>query len=166
VTVEGQRARVLSFNDSRVNIHVPAATGAGVRSVLVWVDGYVAAAEDVTVANANPGLFTVGGSGTGPAVALLASGMRYTAGEIPARFDNAASTVALFGTGWRNSLPVTATVGGRAATVEFAVATDFPGLDQINVRIPDGTAAGGAAVVVTTAGGAASRAGVTVTIKQ
>ena len=166
VTIEGQRARVLSFDDTRVNVYVPGAAGAGVRSVLVWVDGYVAAAEDVTVTNANPGLFTSNGSGTGEAVALLTSGMRYTAGEFPARFDGVPSTIALFGTGWRNSLPVTATVGGRAATVEFAGATEFPGLDQLNVRLPDGTTAGTAAVVVTTAGGATSRAGVTITIRQ
>lgn len=165
VTVEGRRARVLSFDDSRVNIHVPAAGGAGVRSVVVWVDGYVAAAEDAAVANANPGLFTLNGAGTGTAVALLASGMRYTAGDTPARFEGVPSTVALFGTGWRNSLPVTATVGGQAAVVEFAGATEFPGLDQINVRLPDGIAPGTAAVVVRDAGGAQSRAGVTVTIK-
>jgi uncharacterized protein (TIGR03437 family) len=164
VTVEGRRARVLSFDDSRVNIHVPDAAGAGVRSVVVWVDGYVSAAEDVTIVNANPGLFTLDGSGAGAAVALLASGMRYTAGDLPARFDNGPSTVALFGTGWRNSLPVTATVGGRAAAVEFAGATEFPGLDQLNVRLPDGTS-GTAAIVVTTAGGAASRAGVTITVR-
>ncbi|MCA1613413.1 MAG: hypothetical protein LC800_04490 [Acidobacteria bacterium] len=165
VTVEGRRARVLSFDDSRVHIYVPGAAGAGVRSVVVWVDGYVAAAEDVSVAEANPGLFTLNQSGTSGAIALLASGMRYTAGELPVRFDGAPSTVALFGTGWRNSLPVTATVGGRAAAVEFAGATEFPGLDQINVRLPGGTAAGTLAVVVTTANGATSRAGVTVTVK-
>ena len=164
VTIEGQRARVLSFDDSRVNVYVPGAVGAGARSVVVWVDGYASAAEDVTVAHANPGLFTLNGSGTGSAVALLVSGMRYTAGELPARFDGAPSTVALFGTGWRNSLPVAATVGGRAAVVEFAGAAEFPGLDQINVRLPDGTT-GVVAVVVTTAGGAASRAGVTVTVR-
>lgn len=164
VTVEGRRARVLSFDDSRVNIHVPDAAGAGVRSIVVWVDGYVAAAEDVTIVSANPGLFTTDGSGAGAAIALLASGMRYTAGELPARFDNGPSTVALFGTGWRNSMPVTATVGGRTAAVEFAGATEFPGLDQINVRLPDGTT-GTAAVVVTTAGGATSRAGVTITVR-
>jgi uncharacterized protein (TIGR03437 family) len=60
---------------------------------------------------------------------------------------------------------VAVTVGGRPAAVEFSGATGFPGLDQLNVRLPDGTAPGAVSVVVTAAGGAASRAGVTLTIR-
>src|SRR5205085_11600865 len=131
--------------------------GAGVRSVVVTVDGTVTAAEDVSVASANPGLFTVNGTGSGEAIALLASGMRYTAGPFPARFDNAATLVSLLGTGWRNSLPVTVTIGGRAAAVEFAGATgNFPGLGQLDVRIPDGTT-DTVVVIVRTASGAKRR---------
>lgn len=162
VYVEGRGVPVLSFNDSRVNVHVPAAVGAGVRSVVVTVDGYVVAAEDVSVADANPGLFTANGAGTGEAVALLASGVRFTRAPFAARFDGAPSVVALFGTGWRNSPPVTVQIGGRAATVEATVATGFPGLDQINVRLPGGLT-GALPVVVTTSSGAQSRGGVTIT---
>jgi uncharacterized protein (TIGR03437 family) len=163
VYVEGRSASVLSFNDSRVNIHVPDAVGVGIRSVVVTVDGYVVAAEDVTVANANPGLFTFNGSGTGEAIALLVSGMRYTRAPFPAKFNGDPSVIALFGTGWRNSLPVAVQIGGRAAVVEASVKTDFPGLDQLNVRLPDGVT-GVVPVVVTTASGAQSRGGVTITI--
>jgi uncharacterized protein (TIGR03437 family) len=163
VYVEGRGVPVLSFNDSRVNVHVPASVGTGTRSLVVTVDGYVVAAEDVHVADANPGLFTRTGAGTGEAVALLTSGMLYTPSPFPARTGGAPSVVALFGTGWRNGLPVAVKVGGRACVVEAAVATAFPGLDQINVRLPDGLT-GAQAVVVTTAGGAASRGGVTLTI--
>jgi uncharacterized protein (TIGR03437 family) len=163
VYIEGRAASVLSFNDSRINVHLPSAVGAGVRSVVVTVDGYVVAAEDVSVAVANPGLFTANGAGVGEGIALLASGMRHTRQPFPARFDGAPSVVALFGTGWRNSAPVTVQIGGRACTVEAAVATEFPGLDQINVRLPEGLT-GALPVSVTAANGAQSRGGVTITV--
>lgn len=164
VYVEGTSVPVFSFGDARVNVHIPAAVGAGTRSIVVTVDGYVVAADDQAVAVANPGLFTETGTGAGEAIALLASELRYTRSPFPARFGDKSSVVALFGTGWRNSLPVSVQIGGRACVVEAATATGFPGLDQINVRLPDGLT-GSQAVVVTTANGSVSRAGVTVTIK-
>jgi uncharacterized protein (TIGR03437 family) len=139
VTIEGRSVPVHSFSDERINLYVPDATGTGTRAVVVSVDGRVTAAEDVAIAGTNPGLFTVNHTGAGDAVALLTSGLRYTASPFPARFNNQSSVVALFGTGWRNSAPVTVTIGGRAATIEYAGAVEnFPGLDQLNVRLPDG----------------------------
>jgi uncharacterized protein (TIGR03437 family) len=166
VTVEGNVVPVLSFDDTQVNVHLPAALGSGDGSVVVSVDGTVTAAEDARIVGANPGLFTQPQTGAGEAVALLSSGFQYTRAPFPAKFGAQPSVVALFGTGWRNSLPVSVTVGGRATAVDYAgTAGGFPGLEQINVHIPDGTPAGPAAVVVTTAGGAASRADVFITVQ-
>jgi uncharacterized protein (TIGR03437 family) len=166
VTIEGTPAPVLSFDDSSIHVQVPKSLGAGVASFVVRVGGVVTAADDSTIVNANPGLFTVTQTGTGEAVALLASGMFYTHSPFPARIGGAASEVALFGTGWRNSLPVTVQIGGKSAQVSYAGPSGgFPGLDQLNVRIPDGVT-GAANVVVTAAGGATSRAaGVFITIQ-
>lgn len=165
VTVEGVEAPVLSFDDSKVHVFVPQSLGAGLGSVVVTVSGDVTAADDVQLASANPGLFTIPQTGTGEAVALLASGMFYTPGPFPARTSNQPSVLALFGTGWRNSLPVTVRVGGRAAVVQYAGPSGgFPGLDQLNVALPDGTT-GQAAVTVTTADGRQSRGGVFVTVQ-
>jgi uncharacterized protein (TIGR03437 family) len=164
VTIEGADVPVHSFADDRINIYVPDSTGTGARSVVVSVDGKVIAAEDANIVNANPGLFTLNNTGAGEAVALLASGLRYTRSPFPARFDNRPSVVALFGTGWRRGTPVTATVGGRAAVVEYAGACDdFPGLDQINLRLPDNTT-GTPSVVLRTADGAVSRNDVVIRI--
>ncbi|HVG34534.1 MAG TPA: hypothetical protein VM911_15800 [Pyrinomonadaceae bacterium] len=164
VTVEGRTVPVLTFNDSHVNIYLPEAVGAGVRSVVVSVGPNVTAADDQSVSRDNPGLFTVQQTGSGEAVALLASGLRYTAGPFPATWDGQPSVIALFGTGWGNSLPLTVRINGQSAVVEYAGPSGgFPGLDQINVRIPSGTS-GAASVVVTTASGAASRNGVVVSI--
>jgi uncharacterized protein (TIGR03437 family) len=165
VTVEGLAVPVLSFDDASVHIQVPQSLGTGVASVVISVGGEVTAAEDARIVTANPGLFTVAQAGTGEAVALLVSGMLYTRAPFPARFGNGAAEVALFGTGWRNSLPVAVQVGGKLAQVNYAGPSGgFPGLDQINVRIPDGVN-GPASILVNTAGGATSRGGVFITVQ-
>jgi uncharacterized protein (TIGR03437 family) len=165
VFIEGRNVAVLSFNNSQLNIHVPDAAGTGMGSVVVYVNGDATAADDALVVSANPGLFTVPQTGAGEAVALLTSGIRYTRSPFPSKFDGQPSVIALFGTGWRNSLPVTVTINGQPATVEYAgSAGTFPGLDQLNVRFPDGVT-GTVPVVVTTASGAVSRSDVTLTIQ-
>lgn len=166
VTIEGRAAPVHSFNNGQLHIYVPNEVGTGVRSVVVFVDNTVTAADDVNITTANPGLFTVNNTGAGEAVALLASGLRYTPGPFPARFDNQPAVITLLGTGWRNSVPVSATIGGRAAAVEYAgAAGGFPGLDQLNLRVPDGTTTGAAVVIIRAANGATSRSDVTVTFR-
>lgn len=165
VTIEGRAVPVLSFNDSQINVYIPEAAGTGVGSAVVYVQGSVIAADDVVVSNDNPGLFTVTQDGAGEAVALLVSGMQYMRAPFNAQTDGQPSVIALFGTGWRNSLPVSVTIGGQPATVEYAGPSGgFNGLDQINVRIPAGVI-GPSTVVVKTASGAVSRSDVMVSIK-
>jgi uncharacterized protein (TIGR03437 family) len=165
VTIEGAIVPVLSFSDSQINIHVPKSVALGANSVVVYVDGEVIAADDAQVLLANPGLFTYSQAGTGEAVALLASEMRYTASPFAATTGNQPTVISLFGTGWRNALPVTVLIGGQPAAVQYAGQSGgFPGLDQINVVLPQGVV-GAAQVLVTTTGGATSRSEVVVTIK-
>jgi len=63
-------------------------------------------------------------------------------------------------------LPVTATVGGMPATVQFAgAAPGYLGLQQINVLIPANAMLSGPAVaLVLTGGGVTTQSGVTVAI--
>jgi uncharacterized protein (TIGR03437 family) len=165
VTIEGRSVLVLSFNDSQINIYVPEAAGTGIGSVVIFVNGNVIAADDVSVTNDNPGLFTMAQTGMGEVVALLVSEMRHTRAPFAAKTGNHESVIALFGTGWRNSLPVQVTIGGKTAVVEYAGASGgFNGLDQINVRVPEGVT-GAVTVVVKTASGATSRSDVVVSIK-
>ncbi|MBV9924999.1 MAG: hypothetical protein JOZ96_08300 [Acidobacteria bacterium] len=168
VTVEGLEVPVLSFDDSHVHVFVPQSLGAGAGSVVVRVNGGVTAADDANFVNANPGLFTIPQTGTGEAVALLASDllMLNTRAPFPARTGNNASVVSLFGTGWRNSLPVKVQIGGKSAKVDYAGPSGgFNGLDQVDVEIPSGVT-GPAAVVVTTASGSTSHTGVFITVQQ
>jgi uncharacterized protein (TIGR03437 family) len=165
VTIEGRTVPVLSFNDSEINIYIPEAAGTGVGSVVVYVNGNAIAADDSVVSNDNPGLFTTTQNGAGEALAMLVSDMQYTRAPFNAKTNGQATVIALFGTGWRNSLPVTVSIGGQKATVEYAGASGgFNGLDQINVQIPGGVT-GTVPVIVTTASGALSRSDVFVTIK-
>ncbi|MBA2501782.1 MAG: IPT/TIG domain-containing protein [Pyrinomonadaceae bacterium] len=165
VTVEGRSATVLSFSDSQINFHVPDTVSVGLRSIVVSVGGDATAAADAPIAEANPGLFTVNQTGAGEAVALIASGNRFTASPFPQTIDGQPSVVSLFGTGWRNSPPVTVRIGNQIATVQYAGATnDLPGLDQINVTLPSNTS-GTLPVVVTTANGVTSRADVSLAIR-
>ena len=165
VTIEGASVPVLSFNDSQVHIHVPASLGTGIGSAVVKVGGVVTAADDARISPANPGLFTISQTGEGEAVALLVSGNRYTRSPFPAQLDGQASVIALFGTGWRNSLPVRVTVDGKAAAMSYAGPSGgFPGLDQINVVVPQGTG-GAASVLVKTADGSTSRSNVFITVQ-
>ncbi len=166
VTVEGQNARVLSFNNSRINIYVPKDTSAlGPRSVLVFNADDIVAAEDVTVVNSNPGIFTSTGTGAGQAIALLASDLRYTMAPFDALTNGRPSVIVVYGTGWRNALPMTATVGGVPATVQYSgSAGDFPGLDEVVLVIPSGVT-GNAAAVVKSADGKSSRSDVFIPVK-
>lgn len=165
VFIEERSVPVLSFNNSQIHIHIPDSAGTGVGSVVVYVNGAAIAADDATVTSANPGLFTVPQTGAGEIIALLTSGIRYTKSPFPAQFNGQPSVIALFGTGWRNSLPVTVRINGQAATVEYAGPSGgFPGLDQINVRFPAGVT-GTVPIVVTTASGATSRTDAVVTIQ-
>ena len=165
VEVEGLSVPVLSFNDSTIHVQVPQTLGAGVASFVVKVSGNVTAAEDARIVASNPGLFTAPQTGAGEAVALLVSNMLYTAAPFNARTGGAPSEIALFGTGWRNSLPVTVQIGGKSAKVTYAGASGgLPGLDQIDVVIPDGVS-GAMSVVVTTASGATSRSDAFITVQ-
>lgn len=166
VTMEGVDVPVLSFNSGRINIYVPpSSSGAasGTRSVVVRQAGVVRAAADVRLVSVRPGIFTGDMTGAGESRALLVSGMRYTASPFPATVNDEPSVIAVFGTGWRNAQVVTARVGGQRAQVEFAGATTFPGLDQINIRLPAG--ARGTLAVVVTADDVLSRTDAVVTVQ-
>jgi len=165
VSVDGRTVPIFSFSDNQVNIYVPDEVGNGTRSVVVTLGSDVIAADEVSVAKSNPGIFTVPQNGGGEAIALLVSGFRYSKGPFPAKTDNQRSVIAVFGTGWRKDLPASVQIGGRTAVVQYAGASgQFPGLDQINVEIPEGSS-GASTIVVTTASGLTSRNDVVVTIR-
>jgi uncharacterized protein (TIGR03437 family) len=154
------------------------------QQLIVQTGDALSQPEPVTVAAAQPGVFTQNQSGSGPGAilgqkpggvaALNTAANPASAGDALLIFctglgtvtpavaaGSAASTTKLSNT----DNPVTVTVGGDNAQVLFAgLAPGFVGLYQVNVIVPSGIAAASDVPVVLTAAGATS-APVTVAIK-
>jgi uncharacterized protein (TIGR03437 family) len=105
----------------------------------------------VPVAAAVPGLFT---DAVGRALATNQDGSLNTAANPAER----GSIIVLYGTGQGvTALPVLAEIGGAGAEVLYSgTVLGYPGLWQINARIPAATGAVGAVAVIITIGDAAS----------
>ena len=151
-------AGLFYVSPTQVNYQIPAGTAPGTAMVTVLsANGVTVANGNVTVSGVAPGLFTSNMDGTGVPAALI---QRFSAGGVMAYepigvkdgtgkyvttpIDLGPTTdrvyLGLFGTGVRgrtNLSGVSVTIGGQAATVDFAgVQGQFVGLDQINVLIP------------------------------
>jgi uncharacterized protein (TIGR03437 family) len=91
--------------------------------------------------------------------------LRYTAGPFDPISNGQPSVIVVYGTGWRNAIPLTATIGGKPATVQYTgIAGDFPGLDEAVVVIPAGVT-GNAGIVITTTNAKTSRTDVFLPLK-
>jgi uncharacterized protein (TIGR03437 family) len=115
---------------------------------------------NVFVEAAVPAIFTLDGSGTGPAAAINASNNGVVSTTNPL---HAGDYVELYATGlgatttqggldYANQQP-TVTIGGSDCPVSYAGrAPGYMGLDQINCVVPTGLGANAAAPVVVTSG--------------
>ena len=130
--------------------------------------------RSLTVAPAQPGIFSFDGSGAGQGAILNQDGSVNSAGNPAA----AGSIITLWATGAGQLsppgidgavttsdslpvpvLPVTAQIGGQAATVLYAGGAPgiVAGVIQVNLRVPRGTAAGAAVPLVLSVGGSCKR---------
>ncbi len=155
VTVNGVIAPILYVSPTLINFQVPWQTQPGTATVQMTVNGVSAAPVTVTVGNAAPGIFSLGG---GIAAIENANSSINTPGN-PAKI-NSQIAVYLTGSGAVNqavsnavvspSSPLaqltgsySATIGGLAAQVAFAGLTpDTVGLTQFNIIVPPGLPAG------------------------
>ncbi len=172
-------APVLYSSANQVGAIVPfGVTGSKVQVVSQY-NGQVAAPVTVDLAPVAPALFTLNASGAGPAAALNQDYSVNGSGN-PAK---AGSYVFLYATGLGQTNPggqdgvptgstlplplqtVTATIGGKPATVQFAGGAPglVAGVMQINVKVPDGLTAGAVEAIVSL-GGASSPSGVTIAV--
>lgn len=119
------------------------------------------AAASVRVVNAMPGIFTTG-NGTGQAAAVNEDGSLNSESNPAAR----GSIVTFYATGQGQGAALTLKIGAYAAELLYAgPAPGFPGLLQINARVPGGFLPPGTEPVTLWAGSTASQDGVTVAVR-
>jgi uncharacterized protein (TIGR03437 family) len=149
VSVDGLRAPVLAMTTSQINFQIPFEVGNGPATVDLLSNGVGVGTSSIQVQSVAPGLFTqsngtaavlnqdssVNGVGnpaaSGSVIAAYLTGLGSVqppvATGVPAPLDSLATTTNM----------VTATIGGVAATVEFAgLAPGYAGLYQVNILVP------------------------------
>jgi uncharacterized protein (TIGR03437 family) len=165
-------AQLYYVSPSEVGFYIPTGVATGTAKVTVNSNGS-SQTGSVQVANVAPGLFTINSSGLAAAYALRVSGTTQTyesvytinnSGAIVASPINmGASTdsvyLSLYGTGIQaaGASGVQVTINGVNAPIVFAGPQGLtPGLDQVNVQIPQSLAGKGYVNVQLTAGGVAA----------
>jgi uncharacterized protein (TIGR03437 family) len=180
VYFNGMPAPVFYTSSTQVGAIVPyGVSGSSVQATVVYNNGSSTAVA-APLASTAPGLFTLDSTGSGQALAVNATDNSLNTTAKPA---NSGDYVVLYATGLGQTNPpgsdgvlaavplplpvasVTATIGGKEATVSYAGGAQgiVSGVMQVNLRIPSGLTAG-AAEVILTSGGVKSQSGVTVAV--
>jgi uncharacterized protein (TIGR03437 family) len=173
VSFNGIAAPLLYASSTQIAAIVPYAISGPAAQVTVTYQGQVSAGFTVPLALSSPGLFTLNQTGAGQAAAIDAvDGTANTAAN-PAKIDD---FISLYATGagqtvpagvdgklggatpTRPALPVTATIGGLPAAIQYdgGAPGQVAGLIQVNVQIPSGVQPGGYVPVVLQVGGRSS----------
>jgi uncharacterized protein (TIGR03437 family) len=174
VSFNGNAAPILYTSATQVAAIVPYGVTSTTAQVTVAYQGEVSAAFTAAVAPSAPSLFALNQTGSGQAAAINADGTPNTAAN-PAKVGG---SISLYATGEGQTtpsgfdgklgsitahpvLPVSVTVGGIPATVQYAggVQGQVAGLMQVNVQIPTGVKPGGYVPVVLKVGDASTTPG-------
>ncbi len=145
ILVDGQAGRVVSAGTLQVNFVVPAPARAGRVTIVVRARGADVARGAATITAAGPGIFVLQAADPAQPGAVLNQDS-----TINDRSNRAprGSILQIFATGYGPLAKVF--LGGEAAEVLFSgPISQFPGLWQINARLPDG-ASGQVPLFVTT----------------
>lgn len=164
VTIGGKAAPLLYVGPGQINAQVPLDVPAGTQTVVVKSVVGASASFNVTVAATAPALFFYGDPAAPKGSVLKNSDFTLVAAGNPAKTGDillvyctglgdtspALTTGALVsGSSSATKVPVTATVGGKNATVVYAIASPgYAGLYQVAVTVPEGVT-GDAAIVIT-----------------
>ena len=168
VLMEGTPLPLRYVGSGQINAQVPFEVGINSQQQLIVVNGgAVSVPQDVIVAAAQPGVYTQDQSGSGPGVIvngstnqLITSANPAQAGDVVVIYCNGLGAVnpaiptgapaPLDGPVSQTVNPVTVTIGGVNALVDFAGLTPgYPDLYQVNAHVPAGLAPGQTPVVVT-----------------
>jgi uncharacterized protein (TIGR03437 family) len=181
VTACGRNIPLFSLFPGQINAQVPwECPSTGTSQFTVTANGQTSASQGLPMVGASPGIFWLSSAGTAGAIlhgnnTLVSPASPAQGGETVVVYcTGLGATVPSFATGspaiGANTTlnPVTALIGGKAATVSYSgMTTSFVGLYQVNVVIPAGFS--GSQPIVITATGAtgsavASQSGVTLSL--
>jgi uncharacterized protein (TIGR03437 family) len=153
-------APLIYTSATQVAVQVPNMFLVSQAQVAVTFEGRTSAPLPIQVAGVSPGVFTLDGSGKGPAVALNQDGSLNTASN-PAKVGD---VISLFVTGLRQGDgPLTVMIGGAAIVPSTKNLSS--GVLQIDANIPVGIQTGGAVPVAVAVGSTSSQAGVTIAVR-
>jgi uncharacterized protein (TIGR03437 family) len=173
VSLGGRPLPLLYASDGQVNAQVPYDLSVNTQLQLQVKRGTaLSVPQSLTVAPAQPAIFTLDQSGRGQGAIVNANNVVVDA-SAPAAIGD---TVVIYCTGLgpvspaltagtsapsttlsRTTNPVTVTIGGQPAVVQFAGLTPgFAGLYQVNALVPDGASSGNTVPVVLEVAGQAS----------
>jgi uncharacterized protein (TIGR03437 family) len=182
VLFDGNPAPLIYVSSTQVSAVVPyEVNGETSTQVQVIYQGQKSNVVTVPVTTAEPGIFSLDGSGSGAGAILNQDGSLNS----PTNPAASGSIIVLYATGEGQTNPagvdgeldgspapkplqtVTATVGGLPATVIYAggVSGLVAGVLQVNIQLPQGVTPANAVPVTLNIGGANSQTGVTAAIK-
>ena len=179
VLLDGQSVEILYTGPTQLNFVVPPTAIPNASALLQISSGSnLLLATPLQIADASPALFTASQAGTGQA-SVLNQDYTYNGVAAPAVPAARGSILMVYGTGFGVANPVgqdglswlasavSATIGGLPAEVTFAgLAPGYtPGLQQINIRIPDGCPTGAAVPIRLQIGGHSTQQGTTIAVE-
>ena len=143
----------------QINAIIPSATPVGTGQITVTVNGKTSAPAPITVVQSAFGMLSLNAVGNGPAAVFDVNSnyLGWTNAANPGDF------LTLWGTGLGpvtgdetmaqqpadlTNIPIEVDIGGRFATVQYHGRSQYPGLDQINVQVPNGVSGCHVSVVV------------------
>jgi uncharacterized protein (TIGR03437 family) len=173
-----QLAQIFYIGPGQANILVPSGLAAGPATVTILQGPSTAFTGSTTISTSAPGLYSMNSDGAGVAAAnafvvtaasqvvnqtVFTCNLPVAAARscLPAPLNVGAATdklyVALYGTGIRGAASVECYVAGESVPVLYAgQVAGFPGLDQVNISIPQSLAGSGDVRVYLVADGAVS----------
>jgi uncharacterized protein (TIGR03437 family) len=164
-------ASLFHVSAEQVNFQIPAGTAAGSATITITNGDGIGATGDINIVARAPAIFTLSANGSGPAAAVDA----LTGAAAPFNATQAngqPNIIAVWGTGLgadatdldgNVNTSVTVTIGGRAATVQYAGrAPGFVGANQFNIALPAGLASGTHTLIITRGGVASNAATITI----
>ena len=155
VSINGTGVPLYYVSDSQINFVVPVSIPPGARQLLVETPLGQSEQFPITVAATAPGIFLVGGNG---AVVVAGTGLLTQARQV-----QPGEALEIYCTGLGLGPAATVTIGGISAQVLYTGSTVVQGLQQVNVRVPDGVSPGSRALVLSVGGTQANTVQVQVT---